>query len=944
MNTDRDKSIVGIPARLRIVSKRSSDVDDRDIEEFVTETGCICCADGESRLLSYVSSEGIRCRIELMTGRMVYVQGKSDPLILKEGEVYPVRYSTSYGTIDMDVRTDYLRMRLSERSIFARAEYRLFSGGELLSKMSLKIHVNHQENKYRFTNMPIPGGGYVTGLVFHKRKPGVLYARTDIGGTYRYDMEGRRWHSLIEHVGMKDLSETFPIAIALDDSAPERLYIACGDGRPWWGRMEDEDLIKDHRCGVLCISEDRGKSFRYLDMPCYIHGNLPGRGTGPRLVVSETGAIYFASQRDGLLISCDGGKNWTVREVCGERYLTLVWTNSDESILIVGTAGISNALRDTDGKSVTRGHSLYVSYDRGESFEPLSEPSYRKVSAGDEGAHKVSLFPGLVAERLTSDEKYIYVTMSATGAGNYLREMGYSCDSGDATGGRVLRYRLPEGPGHLPEMEDITPERAEGELDWGFGGIDTCASCPGLLVVATLCRGDHDDILYLSSDYGVHWERALHGLETGNLHINTSYMKPEYNGGCAILHWMSDVKIDPFDPDTLFFTTGIGVFKGTGLTKQDRSFADECSGIEETVHLNLYSPPAGPIKLVDILGDLGGFAFMEIGRPCENSFADDRGNRYITCLNADIQDSDPATFVVSARGNWSGATKGGVIVTHDGGKHFKRLPLPYGLTDRMDSLCQSIEQPNVNPGWTALSADGSCIVFGLAQGNELPADCIAVTYDEGEKWEQAKISAIDKYQPLRLKVFSDRMASGLFYGFDENGRIFVSTDSGRFFLQREMVLDEGSPDAAKKWGTVEFGLVDCADHTEIRGDGGYSGRFLIAAGDAGLWRLFYDSIEGKCHVRRLTGAGEKVYRAGFGRHPEEPGYLGFRKSIYLCGEIGGVYGFFRSDDDGETYFRIGDDGHRFGEINSIEGDSQIPGRFYIGTGSLGVLCVEQIRR
>ena len=76
-----------------------------------------------------------------------------------------------------------------------------------------------REHSYQYKHLPIPGGGYVTGFIFHKKQPGLLYLRTDIGGTYRFDREGQRWHSLISHVTPEDLSETFPISVALDEIA-----------------------------------------------------------------------------------------------------------------------------------------------------------------------------------------------------------------------------------------------------------------------------------------------------------------------------------------------------------------------------------------------------------------------------------------------------------------------------------------------------------------------------------------------------------------------------------------------------------------------------------------------------------------------------------------------------------------------------------------------------
>ena len=62
-----------------------------------------------------------------------------------------------------------------------------------------------KEKKYRYGNLPIPGGGYVTGFLFHPKKEKVLYLRTDIGGSYRFDYDSQTWYSLSEKVNMFDL-------------------------------------------------------------------------------------------------------------------------------------------------------------------------------------------------------------------------------------------------------------------------------------------------------------------------------------------------------------------------------------------------------------------------------------------------------------------------------------------------------------------------------------------------------------------------------------------------------------------------------------------------------------------------------------------------------------------------------------------------------------------
>ena len=77
--------------------------------------------------------------------------------------------------------------------------------------------------QYHYKNCPIPGGGYVTGFIFHPYEKDVFYIRTDIGGTYKFHRDEMRWESLIKHVTMEDLSETYQIALALDDKKPDKL-------------------------------------------------------------------------------------------------------------------------------------------------------------------------------------------------------------------------------------------------------------------------------------------------------------------------------------------------------------------------------------------------------------------------------------------------------------------------------------------------------------------------------------------------------------------------------------------------------------------------------------------------------------------------------------------------------------------------------------------------
>ena len=531
------------------------------------------------------------------------------------------------------------------------------------------------------------------------------------------------------------------------------------------------------------------------------------------------------------------------------------------------------------------------------------------------------------------DDRYLYVTYAVMGKNAYVYELGYSCDGGSVIGGRIVRYPImkSETGTRFGQGEEITPGGIRMH-EYGFSGISTAATRQGLVVCSTISKEDGDSV-YRSYDYGQTWEEILYDLDKGRMEFRTSYMKPCYNGGHSIIHWLSDFKINPFDENEAWFNTGTGVFRTRNLTDGEVVFGDWCDGLEETVHLNLYSPPAGDVKLIDILGDLGGFAFRQLDKPCDNSFDDAEGNRYITCINADYSDENPDFVIVTPRGNWKGKTKGGLIISEDQCRTFKRMPMPYEITEEIDRALQRIETPNVNSGWVAVSPDCRNIVWSVARGNDLPVSMVVASQDGGGHFVQAEVYGLEGARVIEggMKVFSDRMDSNIFYGFGEKSQCYISEDGGLTFRQRRM------PD---KFPKINFSLIDCANKIEVRGETGKWGVFYMALGIYGLWKFRHGVENGELTAVRLSKDGDIFYRIGLGVLRPGGDYYKEGKAIYTAAAIDGEYGFYRSLDDGQTFTRLNTDRQMYGEINSVEGDSRVYGRFYLATGSRGVLYGE----
>jgi len=156
------------------------------------------------------------------------------------------------------------------------------------------------QNSNQLKSVKIGGGGFVTGIVIHPKAVDVMYARTDVGGLYRWDAANQDWNQMLsmESVGQK-VSLSIE-SVAVDPSNPNIVYAGTGA----YTHKEPGNILK---------SVDGGNSWQVLDISLPMGGNGEWRWAGERLAVDphNSSIVYFGSRTDGLWRSQDGGQSWS---------------------------------------------------------------------------------------------------------------------------------------------------------------------------------------------------------------------------------------------------------------------------------------------------------------------------------------------------------------------------------------------------------------------------------------------------------------------------------------------------------------------------------------------------------------------------------------------------------------------------------------------------------
>ncbi|MEU6004224.1 xyloglucanase [Streptomyces sp. NPDC047197] len=615
---------------------------------------------------------------------------------------------------------------------------------------------------YTWKNVRIDGGGFVPGIVFNRAEKDLAYARTDIGGAYRWQESSRSWTPLLDSVG------TY---------------------------TNDWDPGK----GAVLRSADRGETWKKADLPFKLGGNMPGRGMGERLAVDphDNRVLYLgAPSGHGLWRSTDSGATWSevtafpnpgnYRQDPGDStgYASdnqgIAWVTFDES---TGTSG-----------SPTK--TVYVG------VADKENAVYRSTDAGATWSRVADQPTGYLAHKgvLDAENGYLYLAYSDKG-GPY-----------DGGKGQVWRYATRTGA-----WKNISPA-TDADTYYGYSGLTVDRQHPGTVMVTGYSSWFPDTQIFRSTDSGGSWTGAWsYGAypERTNRYTMDISSVPWLSWGAnpsppeqsPKLGWMTEaLEIDPFDSDRMMYGTGATVYGTRNLQQWDSggkfTITPMVKGLEETAVNDIAAPPSGA-PLLSALGDIGGFRHTDVTKVPPLMYT---GPNFTSTTSLDYAESRPDTVVrvgqldsgprIAFSGdngaNWtagkepSGVSGGGTVAASADGSRFVWSPDGTGVHTSGDR----------GASWTAST--------GIPQGAVVESDrahpktfygfksgTFYVSKDGGATFTAKAAGGLPAEGPVRFKAVPGKAGDIWLAGGKAGGTygLWHSTDSGASFTRVQGVQE-----------------------------------------------------------------------------------------------------------------------------------------------------------
>jgi len=574
---------------------------------------------------------------------------------------------------------------------------------------------------YSYGTVAIGGGGFVSGLIAHETDRNVKFARTDVGGAYKWNASDCSWKPLNNFISSDDKGLLSIEALAVDPQNSDNIYMLGGC------------MYFSGEKTAIMISRDGGESFSTVVVSDLIkaHGNGNGRGNGERLAVDPNNSnILYCGGRVGapLIVSTDAGETWSeVSSFPSSAYsATTKWPVYDTWTTNPTMWPTTENLNGTsavvfDPSSVSDGKTQRI-------FVGISRTGADNVYVSEDGGATWSAVSGLPTDLMP-------LRMKMDPAGNLL--ITYSDKEGPnncGTTGGIYRYNP-----NTKNSENISPPGG-----FPIGDVSFAKNSADSLVCTTICTwvnqdwgtGNtvHGDIIFTSIDGGASWRSLQDNFQ---FDANGCTWIPDH-----AIHWSCSILIDPFNSNKVSVTSGNGIFTSNNVwceAEGGPTFYFDVNGLEETVPLDLVSVPGG--DLYSVIGDYTGFRHSDIHSfpPIHKPESHTTGGIAYAAGNPDIM----ARVAKEA------------YYTEDGGASWTKM-----------SGATSVYDPSYSE--VAISADGSTIVH-LPSGGTLE-----YSTNKGSSFSASSGASGAGY------VIADPVNADYFYAAGENA-VYVSSDGGKSF-------------------------------------------------------------------------------------------------------------------------------------------------------------------
>jgi xyloglucan-specific exo-beta-1,4-glucanase len=728
-----------------------------------------------------------------------------------------------------------------------------------------------------YTSVKWGGGGYVTGLIYHPTSYNVLYARTDVGGAYRWAGNGA-WTPITDGIGFGGGEGSYHgvESIALDPTNDQKVYLVTGiTSHDWQGTPIN---------GRIYASNDRGNSWTHYDLPFPVGGNEDARAIGERLKADPTNpsTLFYASRTAGLWKSTNSGQTWTQTGLSSK-----VLSATEIKSLSTSPIGVEQII--FDNSSVGGGATTWIMYA---AIAPdyvqkagLTSTMYKSINGG------FSWTPVSVPSNVSG---YFVPHMLRNTDGNYYVVFNKNAGQG------------AQGPGYLYRFGGVANGETWTQLatttQGGYGGVSIYGTGStariALAVTGTWSAGQ--PVVQLSDNGGGTWREISDGM---------THWGGGYRG------WVDDIEIDPTNKDHIMHITGGGVWETWNASAAAPSWDFPNNNLEETVTLALVTPPAGAsYKFVNSGGDIGNWVQTDLAATPTRTPNSAWGNGNA----ADVLWSDPnyivAVGIVSGSptvpyGSWSG----------DSGNTWSNFgSLPAGASTNFSSSASIVTTSRNNIVW--------------APANSIPS----YTTNNGANWTQVSgLPTPNGGLDNGYRLVVDRQSPNKVYAFDgggawwnsTTGKVYLSTDSGHTFT-----LVQGS--VAANFAPNEFGLTTMVGNPNAAGDLWVAdGNAVYHSTNAGAnWTKIpgFASVAANGSTGALAGASKIALGKAQTGSP-------YSAAVYVVGTRNGVWGVYHSDDGGATWARYNDDAHQYGGIGTPAADWNTYGRIYFSGAGRGLI-------